>query len=222
MAEQEMPNVPQHVRYGNSDKSRGVPIEAPEEPATRVAAPVAQAKETEGKKTLGMKFRDSFTGADGRSLMQTLWQDLAVPSIKELAFNALTEGARQTLFGFTGGPARPVGGSAIGSRGYHKIYGQAATATPAAREVASRGPVPTAEYATLLFEDRGSAEVVLDALVALIDEYGSATVADYYSLSGRSADYTATAIGWKSLGGARPKYTNEGYILDLPRAVPLS
>lgn len=221
MAEQEMPNVPQHVRYGNSDKSRGVPQEAPEPAESRVVNPVAHAKASEGKKTLGMKFRDSFTGSDGRTLGETLWHDLAVPTFKELLFNTLTEGARQTLFGVTGGPARPVGGSAIGSRGYHKIYGQPATATPAAREVA-RGALPTQEYAMLLFDDRGSAEVVLDALSALVDEYGSATVADYYALSGRTADYTATVVGWKSLGGAKPKYTNEGYILDLPRAVTLS
>jgi len=54
-----------------------------------------------------------------------------------------------------------------------------------------------------------------------IAEYGLVSVADMYDLAGVSAPYTSHDYGWMSLRSADVKRIRDGYIIDLPKFMPL-
>ena len=78
------------------------------------------------------------------------------------------------------------------------------------------------EYDELLFETRGDAESVLDAMNEIIAQYEVVSVADLYDLANVSNDnYAANKYGWTDIAGCRAVRVRDGYILKLPKPMPL-
>lgn len=76
-------------------------------------------------------------------------------------------------------------------------------------------------YKDIVFDNRGEAEVVLSRMDELIMVYGMVSVADLYDLVGITGKYTDNKYGWTDLSGAQTVHTREGYMLKLPKAMPL-
>ena len=55
----------------------------------------------------------------------------------------------------------------------------------------------------------------------LIETYGMASVADMYDLVGISCDYTANKYGWTNIRNAEVVRTRDGYMLKMPKALPI-
>ena len=55
----------------------------------------------------------------------------------------------------------------------------------------------------------------------LIETYGSATVADLYDLVGITCNYTDNKYGWTNLRNAEPIRVRDGYMLKMPKALPI-
>lgn len=56
----------------------------------------------------------------------------------------------------------------------------------------------------------------------LIDTYGLASVADLYDLVGKTCEYTDNNYGWNDIRSAAVVRVRDGYLLKLPRALPLN
>ena len=75
----------------------------------------------------------------------------------------------------------------------------------------------------ILFDTRGDAEAVLDAMNDIISQYGTVSVSDFYDLARVPNDnFTMNRYGWTNIGGATAVRVRDGYILKLPRAIPLN
>ena len=73
-----------------------------------------------------------------------------------------------------------------------------------------------------VFESRGEATSVLEAMKDVIDKYGAVSVADYYDLcDGWKSDYEANKFGWVTLKDAKVVRIREAYKLSLPIPVEL-
>ena len=66
----------------------------------------------------------------------------------------------------------------------------------------SRGSRARHDFDDILFESRGEAEDVLSHLVDLTIDYGVASVADFYDLSGIESQFTDNKYGWTNLRDA--------------------
>ena len=73
----------------------------------------------------------------------------------------------------------------------------------------------------VIFEDREDAQAVLDVLVDDTYEYGMASVAEFYELSGLPTNHTDNKWGWEELNGANVMLVRDGYILNLPKPILL-
>lgn len=73
----------------------------------------------------------------------------------------------------------------------------------------------------LVFESRGDAEQVLDSLDELIETYGVVSVADLYDLVGLKSSFNDTRLGWTNFDSAVVVRGRYGYLLKLPKAIPL-
>ena len=78
-------------------------------------------------------------------------------------------------------------------------------------------------YDDILYNTRGDAEAVLAELDELISIYGIVSVQDLYSASGLScSNYTLNDYGWTDIRSAEVIHVREGYIIKMPRALPLN
>ena len=55
----------------------------------------------------------------------------------------------------------------------------------------------------------------------LIDNYGMATVADFYDLAGLTGEYTSNNYGWTNIRSAEVVRARDGYIIKMPKAMPI-
>lgn len=92
----------------------------------------------------------------------------------------------------------------------------------------SKGPSEPRErtgyrYDDFIFETKGEATVVLDALEAIIEQYQVVSIADLYDVCDiTNNNYTDCDYGWDNLRNARIVRTMDGrYELKMPRAIPL-
>ncbi len=77
------------------------------------------------------------------------------------------------------------------------------------------------EYDEVILPDRGSAEQVLDALDDEIQAYGVVSVNDLYEMVGITGNYTDCKYGWTSLRQAGVERVRDGYLLHMPKPMPL-
>ena len=74
----------------------------------------------------------------------------------------------------------------------------------------------------IILESRGEAEDVLERMDELIATYQVVSVADFYDLVGVSGNYTDNKYGWTDIRNASVIHVRDGYMIKLPKALPLN
>ena len=76
-------------------------------------------------------------------------------------------------------------------------------------------------YDDIIFDNRGEAEDVLARMDELVATYGLVRVADLYDLVGITGNFTDNRYGWTDIRSAKIVIVSDGYMIKLPRALPL-
>lgn len=170
---------------------------------------------TTKKKSELKKFAGVFAPEDTENVKKYILTDVVIPGIK----NAIADVVSIMLFGETGRLGSRTKRSGGGGTSYQRFYEDARDRE---RRDYSR-PRAGYEFDDILFETRGDAELVLDQLGELISIYGMASVGDLFDAAGETPpNYNARNYGWKDIRNARAAKVRDGYILILPKAVPLN
>lgn len=93
--------------------------------------------------------------------------------------------------------------------------------TGVAKEVARRivnGDKRRDQYNELMFDTEVEAEKVLAEARAILDRYGSVTVADVYDMTDVMTDYLDGVYGWTDLHKAEIIKNTNGYVLRMPES----
>lgn len=201
--------------YGsNSSKSKNESSGTPERPKIQQ---IASGKAR--KKSVGSKFKETFVGDSAESVGQYVLFDIVIPRVKDLLFETFVGGFERTLFGTSTRSSRARGSQLTGKTNYKGISERAVERNE--REISARGRA-NHDFGEILIPTRGEAEQVLDTLLALVDEYESATVADLYGAVGITAEHTDLKFGWTDLSAARiSPARGGGYLLEMPRSEAL-
>lgn len=171
------------------------------------------------KKNGASKFVDNFISEDAKNIKSYIVDDLAVPTLKKFLFDAGHDILETLLYGREGGRGRSESGRSRVS--YARCWDDRRDRE---RRDNTRNQVRTRfDYDELIFETRGDAERVYDDMCDLIKRYNLVTVAAMYDLANVPLDnYTANDYGWTNLNVHEPiKRVHGGYILNLPRAMPI-
>lgn len=171
------------------------------------------------KKSLGKRFKEVFTGGDGRSVMSYVFMDVLIPALKDMIADAGTQGLERMLFGDATPRRRPH--SRSGSPNGYVAYNRYSRPTFDARDREeprriSRQARASHNFDEIILESRGEAEQILDTLTELISKYGQASVSELYELTGIEGNYTDDKWGWYDLRGASAQRLRQGYLLNLP------
>lgn len=159
------------------------------------------------------KLKDVFVNEDAKNVKSYIFSDVLVPAIKKLIYDIVNDGASMLLFGNTSSGRKKTIGSNVS---YRQFYDS---------KVEDRRPVSSSrfDYDDLIFESRGEAEAALSKMDEVIDVYGTVSVADLYDMCELTAPYTSNKYGWSNIQTAEvARLRDGGYVLKLPRALPIS
>lgn len=165
------------------------------------------------KKSEGRKILEKIFPSAGSDLKTTLMDDVIFPMLK----NGLWEAVGRILWPNGDGPVRSSsfgGGTRINYSGFSK---------PQARQhYIPAGSTFGFDYDRIAFETRGDAEAVLMALDENIDAYGFATVGAFYEAAGVTTNNAQVEkFCWRSIGDAKVAQVGGGWIIRMPRPMPL-
>lgn len=211
---------------GNSQKAkRGDDV--PPEQEKRVEKLVS-GEITQRKKPLGRKIAETFSGDDAQSVGQYVLFEVIIPATKNLIFDMIREGADRLLFGSSGrgrlsGPGLSRGS---GFTNYSKMYtggGRMDIDRPdGGRKMSASRETPSTEWTEVVIPDRGEAQLILDKLYEIGDEYGVVRVTDLKDALGVTTSYVDNDWGWDDLRGSEIRSVREGFLLRLPKPIPIN
>jgi len=217
----------------NSHKDRdeeGIPKPEPsKKPKTEK---IISGKAVQRKKSLGRKIADSFTGEDARGVGTFILFEVLIPAAKNMFADSLNQGLDRWQYGGGDSRRRGGGGGRDGGRtAYNRMYNSPSYSTSSysssggrrdsgRRDISHRARADH-DFSEVVLESRGEAEMVLDRLRDVIDEYSIVAVSTLYDLVEITGSYTDDQWGWDDLRDARVRRVREGYLLDLPRTINL-
>ena len=194
----------------NSDKARK------EQSEKKVEAVITGTAKTRKKGEM-QKFANVFIAEDANNVKSYILMEVIVPAIKKAISDIITTGIDMILYGESGRSKKNNVAQKVSWRNY---YDQSSDLVRAGSGSPRRSGI---DYDDIVFDTRGDAESVLDAMHDIIAQYGTVSVADLYDLARVPNDnFTMNRYGWTTLNGAQSVRVRDGYILKLPRVVPLN
>jgi len=207
-------------------------------PSNSVNAPRAEEKRVEKvivgdvitrKPALGKRFYHTFFGGDAQGVVGYVLMDVLVPAVRDIIVDVAQTAVERLVFGEGRAPSRrnqsyrPGGSSSHGSYVSYNRY--AAPSSPFRREEPtreiSRRARATHDFDEIVLATRAEAQEVINRLFDLVSQYEQATVAELMELVGLTPQHTDYSYGWTDIRGAGITRVRDGYLLDLPRAIPL-
>lgn len=161
------------------------------------------------KKSGFRKFFSNVVSEDVTNIKSYIVRDIVIPSVKK----ALSDTIDMILYGDTRrnrSNASKISYRSFYDRGYDEP-----------RTRMDSGTRSVYNFDDIILESRGEAEEVLSRLNDLMDTYGIVCVADLYDLVGISCDYTANKYGWTNVRNATVERTRDGWMLRMPKAMPI-
>lgn len=194
----------------NSHKSKE---EAANAPVKREVQKVVSGK-VKRKENKTRKFTDIFISEDIDTVKSHLFEDVLIPAAKKLVSDIVRDGIDMLLYGRAGG-SKKNSTSKVSYRNYYEDRGSNYSGN------SNNAPKVRFDYDDIEFASRMDAEAVLEQMRDTVDRYGLVSVADMYDMAGESAPHTAHKIGWTNIRAAEVTRVRDGFIIKLPKAVPL-
>ena len=164
------------------------------------------------KKSEFDKIKDIFISEDAHNIKSFVIDDVLIPSIKKAISDIVVNGVDIILYGGSGRSNRRT---TVTDRFSYDQCSQN-------RYPRTDSRVRTGyDFDDIILETRGEAEAVLSQMDAIIDTYGVVKVSDMYDLVGKTCEYTDNKYGWTNLRNAEPIHVRDGYLLKMPKAIPI-
>jgi hypothetical protein len=160
------------------------------------------------------KFSESFVSEDLKNVKSYVIGDVLIPAIKKAISDIVRDGIDMLLYGSSS--KRGDRRSSVDRVSYSNYYDRDRRILPDTRSTYS-GYLDR----DIILSSRGEAEDVLARMDELMDTYGLVRVADLYDLVGITGNYTDNKYGWTNIRNAEIVHVRDGYLIKMPRAVPI-
>ena len=160
------------------------------------------------------KITDVFISEDAANVKSYIVMDVLVPAVKKAISDIVRDGIDMILYGESRGRKSSSASGYVSYRDYSRSDDR-----DRFRDSRSRSSYA---HDDIISDSRGEADEVLTRMDELIDTYGNVSVADLYDLVGKSSEYTDNKYGWTNVRNAEPIRVRDGYMLKLPKALPIN
>lgn len=185
----------------------------PETPKEKVVENVINGDEfVSRKRSLGKKIVNILFNGDIQDVKSYVINDVLIPAVKETIFEMVNKGLDMVLFG---GSSRSA--SKQSNQTYISYNNYSKRGTSETRQRSVRRSDERFDEEELIFRERGPAELVLEKLYAIFEEYHIVTKADLNDILNRSGNFTDNNWGLTDMSGACVERVRGGYLLKLPR-----
>jgi len=195
----------------NSNKSKSRARNDSKLPEKRAEKIISGAAKTKKKSEL-RKLADIFIPEDVQDIRAYIMSTILIPAAKK----AIVDVVDIFLYGETGSSSgrRKTPGERVS---YNNCYGGRNNR----RESDSQRTRAVYEYDDIFFDTRGEADAVLTGMDEVMDSYDLVRVADMFDLAGITPPFTANDYGWYDIQSAKIVRVKDGYMIKMPKAVPL-
>lgn len=162
------------------------------------------------------KLADVFLAEDVESVKSYILLDVLIPAAKKAISDIVTNGIDMILYG-EGGGGRNAKKSTASKISYQRYYDDRRED----RRYSEPRRAAGYSYDDIIIESRGEAEDALTRMDELVATYGMVTVADMCDLLGVTCRYTDNKYGWTDIRNAHVVRTRDGYMIKLPKAMPI-
>lgn len=173
---------------------------------------VVKGKVKSKKKNEVQKLADVFISEDVANVKSYILMDVLIPAVKKAVSDIVTNGIDMILYGGTGK-------SSNGSKYTYRNYNSFSSGSNHVNRTRAVGA--GYNFDNVILETRSEAESVLMGMDELIETYGVVSVGDLYDLVGISGTYTDNKYGWTDIHNASVVRVRDGYMIKLPRALPI-
>ena len=179
----------------------------------RVDKPVVTGKVVTKKQSKFRMFANEFISEDAKNVKTYVFGEVLIPAIKKAISDIVTDGISMILYGESRGGSKRSTADKVSYRNYYdRDY----------RSSRDTRPMNSGySYDDIILNTRGEAEDVLSRMDELMDTYGLVRVADLYDLVGITGNYTDNKYGWTNIRNAEVVRVRDGYMIKMPRAVPI-
>lgn len=161
------------------------------------------------KKNGVQKFMDVFVSDDIDDVKSYIFEDVVIPAVKDIILDAV-----KAVLGVDRRSGKNSTSSKVSYRSYYDKLNE--------RERYNLPRRTGYNYDDIILDNRGEAEEVLSRMDEVIARYGLVSVADLYDLVGIDGDYTDNKYGWTDIRSASVVRVRDGYLIKLPKALPLN
>lgn len=163
------------------------------------------------------KLTNLFAPGDMSSIKEYLIMDIIVPATKKMVSEIVRNGIDMLMWGESGRGKNYNGNSDKVS--YRSYYGSNDNRNSNNSGSKTRSVF---DYDNIVIPTRQEAEEVIRRMDEIIEIYQMVSVADLYDLCGvTDHNYMNAKYGWMNIRTAEAVRVRDGYILKLPRAMPL-
>lgn len=163
------------------------------------------------------KFTDVFISEDVNNVKSYILIDVLIPAVKKAISDIITNGIDMLLYGEAGRTKKNSTASKISYQRYYERDNDYRGRGPNNRLPSRTGY----SYDDIILDNRGDAEEVLSRMDEAISTYGLVSVADLYDMVDLTGNYTDNKYGWTDIRSATVVRVRDGYLLKLPKALPL-
>lgn len=188
----------------NSHKSRKADT-LPEKKVEKIVSGSVKSKKKNGIQ----KITDVFIPEDVENVKTYVFEDIVIPAVKDIILD--------TVRAFLGIDKKSGKSSTASKVSYRNFYEKDNRRNYS--EIRTRIGY---DYDDIILDNRGEAEDVLARMDELIATYDVVSVADFYDLVGITGNYTDNKYGWTDIRSASVIRVRDGYMIKLPKALPLN
>lgn len=196
----------------NSHKSK----ENKDVSANKKVEKVTSGKVKTKKKSAASKLAGNIITEDIENVKSYIVGDVIIPSLKKTISELVSNGVDMLLYGEPKNRSR----SSSSYISYNR-YSNRDRYDDRDRDRYRSSSRTGYAHDDIILETRGEAEEVLTRMDELIETYKIVSVADMYDLVGITCAYTDNKYGWTNLRNADVIRVRDGYMLKLPKALPI-
>jgi hypothetical protein len=196
----------------NANKEKDQPKKKPE----KVVEKIVVGEVIQHKKTLNERFKEVFLGGEFKSSVRYIGAEVLLPALRNMVVDATTKGIERVIYG-----------EAAPRRRQERPGPRVSYNSPFDRPVRPQQPPTYAprgrrqQISNIILASRAEAELVVERLGDIINQFDVATVADLHDLVGLPTTYVDNKWGWTSLTYVDIRQVREGYLIDLPEIEPI-
>lgn len=200
-----------HDYAGNTHRDKNKQVESDKD---KVVEQVTTGVVLKKKPSIGQRFKTIFFGGDARGASKYIAADVLLPSIRNLVVDATTKGIERMVYGDA---ARNIRRPGFDYRSRVQYNSPFMRPEHRSTRLPDQGPrMMRRDTNDLVLASREEADLVLERLIDILDQYDVVSVADLYELTGLPSSHIDNKWGWTHLHSAEVRQVREGFLLNLP------